>query len=409
MKFSAVADIDRRGFFYLCGFALVSCLSMAASNVFLGLVIAAALHRCLRQRPTFHGLLDLVGRPVAVSFLVFAAWTIVSLIGAMDLAAGVRRVVNHYVFWPAEFFSVLLFVRSRQQVGRLAVFLVLSIVLNDVFVIGQCVWYGGWVRRFGGGIFYMAYATALLMVLPLLVMYLLCGRDRRLWMAAAVAFALSLVGLILNGTRTVWMLVLPFCIAAAYPCVRDKRRYVVGAILAVAAVGALFAAVPSIGQRAQTIVQMESQQSYQERTRIWTSAVHMAQDHPLTGVGFGSFKKAYQERYILPEAKERDLAHAHSNVMQMLGECGVPGALAFVVFWLVFSVQALWRYHRTGAIVHLVLFFTLNAIMLHGLTEFTWDRSITMKTFWMIFGLACVWMAKDRALAGTPEDESHGL
>ena len=44
--------------------------------------------------------------------------------------------------------------------------------------------------------------------------------------------------------------------------------------------------------------------------------------------------------------------------------------------------------------MYLVLFFAWNAIMLHGLTEYTWDRSITMKLFWLMYGLAYVWIAR---------------
>lgn len=392
MKFSAIADIDRRGWFYLCGFALTSCLSMAMSNVFLGLAVAAALHRCKRQRPSFAGCLDIIGRPVAVMFLAYVIATLVSLVGALDLIAGMRRILNHYFLWPSAFFSVLVFVRNRRQVFRLAEFLVLSLVLNDFYVIGQSLQVGGQMGRFGGGMFYMAYATALLTVLPLLLMYFLRSQNQRRRWAAVAAFLLCIVGLLLNGTRTVWALVLPFCLAAAYPCVSSKWKYVAGLMASLMAVGVLLAAVPNVQMRAKTIFEAATDGSYQERTRVWASAEHMWQDHPWTGVGFGSFPKAYTEKYILPEAQERQLRHAHSNVMEVLAECGSLGVITFIAFWLVFSLQALGRWRRTHEEVHLVLFFSLQAIMLHGLTEFTWDRSITMKMFWMIFGLACAWM-----------------
>ena len=131
MKFSAVADIDRRGYGYLCAFALVSCLSMAAANVFLGLAIAALLHRCLRERPQLPGFWDIVGRPAAVAFFVLAVATIVSIIGGWNVMGGVKRALNHYAFWPAEFLSVIVFVRTRAQVWRMASLLVLSLVLKD--------------------------------------------------------------------------------------------------------------------------------------------------------------------------------------------------------------------------------------------------------------------------------------
>ena len=38
----------------------------------------------------------------------------------------------------------------------------------------------------------------------------------------------------------------------------------------------------------------------------------------------------------LPEAKERELTHAHNNIMHMLAECGIIGVSALLIFWLTF-------------------------------------------------------------------------
>lgn len=395
MKFSAVADIERRGYFYLCGFALASCLSMAVANIFLGLAAVATLHRWFRERPRFPRFFEIVGRPVVFLYLALFAAELLSMVGGLDPAAGWKRLGNHDIVWPSVMLATMVCVHERRQVVCLAELFVLSLVLNDLFALWQCAQAGGQMGRFSGGMFYMAYGTALLTALPLLLMYMIRGRDRvRRWMAAA-AFLLSLAGLFLNGTRTVWVMVLPLCALAAFLCTRYKWKCVVGVLAGAAVFCELFSVSPSVHARVMSIVQMDADYSMQERQHfVWASAQRMFDDHPLTGIGYGSFSKAYHETYILPGAREPWLQHAHSNLMQELSECGILGITAFVALWLVFSVQAAYRWWKTGQDVYLVLLFSWNAIMLHGLTEYTWDRSITMKMFWMIYGLAYVWIAR---------------
>ena len=349
MKFSAVADIERRGYFYLCGFAVVSCLSMAVANIFLGLAAAATLHRWFRERPSFPRLVEIVGRPVVVACLVLLFAELLSMVGGLDPAAGWKRLGNHYIVWPSVLLAAMVCVRERHQVIRLAELLVLSLVLNDLYVLWQGAQAGWQMGRFSGGMFYMAYGTALLTALPLLLMYVIRGRDRvRRWQAAAV-FLLSLVGIFLNGTRTVWVMVVPLCVLASFLCTRHKWKCIIGLLAGVIVLYEIFSVSPSVHARVMSIVRMDADYSMQERQHfVWASVQRMFDDHPLTGIGYGSFSKAYHETYILPGAREPWLQHAHSNLMQELSECGILGIVAFVALWFVFSVQAAYRWWKTG-------------------------------------------------------------
>ncbi len=69
-----------------------------------------------------------------------------------------------------------------------------------------------------------------------------------------------------------------------------------------------------------------------ERLAHWQAAVDMARDDLWTGVGFGNYAAAYP-RYALinwPDA----LGHAHNYYLTLLAEVGLPGLLAYGVFWL---------------------------------------------------------------------------
>ena len=74
-----------------------------------------------------------------------------------------------------------------------------------------------------------------------------------------------------------------------------------------------------------------------ERLAHWQAAVDMARDDLWTGAGFGNYAAAYP-RYALinwPDA----LGHAHNYYLTLLAEVGLPGLLAYGVFWLAVAWQ----------------------------------------------------------------------
>ncbi len=82
--------------------------------------------------------------------------------------------------------------------------------------------------------------------------------------------------------------------------------------------------------------------SDQGRLDTWRSAVEMAEDHPLTGVGpglFGRTLRAYRD----PELAQDKLVSAHNLPLNVLAETGVPGLLIL----LTVAAQLLRAWWRT--------------------------------------------------------------
>jgi len=76
-----------------------------------------------------------------------------------------------------------------------------------------------------------------------------------------------------------------------------------------------------------------------ERLAHWQAAAGMARDDLWTGVGFGNYAAAYP-RYALinwPDA----LGHAHNYYLTLLAEVGLPGLLAYLLFWLAVAWQTI--------------------------------------------------------------------
>ena len=72
------------------------------------------------------------------------------------------------------------------------------------------------------------------------------------------------------------------------------------------------------------------------RLRLWQSALRMALDHPLWGVGLDQFLYLYP-RYIHPDAwREPNLSHPHNLVLDFWLRLGLPGVVALGwIAWLV--------------------------------------------------------------------------
>ncbi len=81
-----------------------------------------------------------------------------------------------------------------------------------------------------------------------------------------------------------------------------------------------------------------SLESWLTRGNVWTSALNLLRERPITGAGLDQFLYLYRSRYILPDAyKEPDLSHPHNVVLDFWVSLGLAGLLLFFVlqaaFW----------------------------------------------------------------------------
>jgi len=116
----------------------------------------------------------------------------------------------------------------------------------------------------------------------------------------------------------------------------------------------------------------------QERLFIWQSALNMAKDHPVSGVGVGAFYKEYLQSYKLRGAK-LDWAgeHAHNLYLHVFAEMGGMGLVALLLLlgillkrgWLNVKSQSssLLKGVTLGA------FLALIAFIFYSLTDSTFN------------------------------------
>ena len=180
------------------------------------------------------------------------------------------------------------------------------------------------------------------------------GRPVEWWRVAAfLGFALSailiLAALFASWSRGAW---LGFSVSAVVMLIAAPRRLAKGIAYAIA-LAALCGAMWAAGVLPQSVVNRLTTAATDlftvsdvrgiefypwnyavvERIAHWQAAVGMAQDHPLFGVGLGSYAEVYDEYRLINW--ENPLGHAHNLYLNLLAETGVVGLAAYLGFWIV--------------------------------------------------------------------------
>ncbi len=211
------------------------------------------------------------------------------------------------------------------------------------------------------------------------------------WLAAWLAGG---AGLAMTYVRGAWVGFLAG-VAVLLVLVRGGRPLL---LAAVAALALLVVAVPGARRRAESIVD-PADPTARERWAMWHSAVAIARDHPLTGVGQGQVKRFYLA-YAAPEFRHKPRGHVHNTPLQILLECGVLGLGAWVAMLGTFFVRAartLGRLPREASRERALVIGSLAAIagfLVGGLTEYNFGDSEVVLLAYAVMALPFV-VARD--------------
>lgn len=383
MDHTKAPHIDTAIYSLLILFALSATLSKAAGNVAFGGVALLTLIRWYKQRPDW-GEAARLARPMAIFLAVSVAATAL----AQHPAKGMPFLWDFVYYMGLTFFATVIGIRTREQVRSLTVALALSLSIAGCYAIWQGL-HGNFRATAFNSETPMFLAGYILQILSLLlVVNLQDGLLAKPVRAAIyVIMGISLVALMYNGTRGVWLALL-FVLVLYGVLARWQVKVLLTAILVVLVAGSMLLTVPQMKSRLLTVNDMQYQ-SNSERLLMWQSAWHMFSDHPLLGVGVGNYPEQYLKRYILPQAKERNNGEPHNTALAILTERGVIGFAAFVYLYGCILVTGYRRYrYGPGQAWGLVVLLVTAGWLFHGLTEFNFKSIMVMRLYWFILGLA---------------------
>jgi probable O-glycosylation ligase (exosortase A-associated) len=183
------------------------------------------------------------------------------------------------------------------------------------------------------------FSLSIVLLIPLGLHFLLNATYKNLYkVSILVVIGALMLGVIGTSSRG------GFIAAIAVVCYlwwrgRSKGR---GSLVVLALVLAVYSYAPPVFfERMDTIRTYEEDGSAVGRIMAWNSAIRMANDNPLRGVGSGHFSVKLGTEYQPPEYEFQNLPWltAHSVYFLALGELGYPG-LFFVLAILYFNIRS---------------------------------------------------------------------
>ncbi len=170
-----------------------------------------------------------------------------------------------------------------------------------------------------------------------LALALLARRGRLVWASLA---GIQLLGLVLTFSKGALFLGLPAGVVAigvgGWTVLRGqgRSRAPLWALVGVS-VGVVGLLLPFVGtERFQALFDLGPETTGGLRLNLWRSALAMALDHPLWGVGPDNFLYVYRSGYILPAAWwDPNLNHPHNVVLDWWTRLGLPGLAVAGLWW----------------------------------------------------------------------------
>jgi len=389
--------LDRAAFYLTCGSLVSILISIAVSQILLGLALAALLLSSERLRLP----------PIKLPLVLFMAGTILSLLFSGHMSEGTPQIRKFILF------VILLLVYStfrtvaeiRGVVLAWACVATLSAV-RSLFQFWQKYqesqelgknFYDFYVgeRITGFMSHWMTFGGEEMIVLLLLASYLFFSAEWR-WKAAGWFCAVLLaVSMVLGFTRSIFLLGFP--IGLLY-LLWFWHRWLVAAAPVVAVIGFLVAPT-ALKERVTSIIQPHGEtDSNEHRTITRRTGVEMIRAHPLLGLGPEQVKYQF-ERWVPPDIP-RPLpdgwyGHLHNIYLQYAAERGIPTMLCMM--WLIAKV--LWdfliavrktppsieaRFVLHGAIA------VILAILAEGFLEYNLGDSEVLTLFLAVVGFGYV-------------------
>ena len=220
------------------------------------------------------------------------------------------------------------------------------------------------------------------------------GRAARtLRIVAPIAFVLLWTALFFGQSRSAILGVIPAVAALVLFLLRGRWRWIgMALVLVFVVLQVVVYTTPVPGNNETNRLERVNEISGSSRQEMWSSALSIIRDYPLTGVGINMYRaQPVRDKYPVPSYANGILPHAHNEWLQATTDLGIPGLIVFVGFQLS-AAWMLWRAWRAGSrrdkAIALAIGAGLFAHAVFGLADAItlWDRFAFL--YWWMMGLA---------------------
>lgn len=294
------------------------------------------------------------------------------------------------------FFFALLFVRSKYELRNILIVILVANIINDFMGCYQKFFLGmdrppafNKSPTFFGSFLLMQFPTEIFIAcLPIMPNW---AKKLAMFACALTVFCLGI-----SFTRGAWLAFI-FMIIIFVAVEKNYRKLALKfSVVCLSAAMIFFAVSPTAQDRLQTLTDAKFQ-SNSERILMWQSAIEMFKDYPMHGAGQKMFFRLYNDKYISPDAKERETpdkpghTHPHNNFLKEATEGGILGLTAFIVLHGYFLWE-FYRIYRSGKSklkfsAALTAFLILIGLLAEGMTDTNMNQLSIMREYWLLVGL----------------------
>lgn len=221
--------------------------------------------------------------------------------------------------------------------------------------------------------------TVLLVTLALSIVYIWRWKSTGKRLAGVATLAVPFTGMLLTFSRGAY---LGFVGTMCTLLFRSKKAVAIFLLFCIVMGGVLLCFFPTERARLMSSFSFAENDS---RMAIWRTALNMAKDNPLLGVGAGMF--AYRFDYYRPANYPASKSLAHNLELQVLAEFGAPALLVF----LALLGLVLWRNYQLikafpEKMLYRAVLAALVGYLIHNQVDGTMVGFEVGTFFWVLVG-----------------------
>ncbi len=275
--------------------------------------------------------------PLGITFFLFALAALLTSLFAIDPSRSFY--VLKKLLQITIFFFFLNNLKSPEQI---------RLLLKIIFIVAACTALYACFKTFETGLglltraegtmsIYVTFA-ALLMLVSLMVSSLLIFdfNWRRDWWLFLILF-LNLAGLALSLTRSAWV---GLFVGLGFLVFLKNWKLLI--LIPVVFVALILVSPGQVQNRAWSTFD-PSNPTVLTRVNMWKVGVKIWKDYPITGIGFFSIPKVFEQYKVSPN--QRKTGGLHSNIFQLLAASGILGITTWLGIWLVYFLKCHWIFH----------------------------------------------------------------
>lgn len=352
-----------------------------------------------------------------IPLIVYIGWNFLSAALSPRPLHSLGAVVDNE--WPVIMMLMLFWtVGEKRLLVRIVRTFLLSSSLAMVYALWQ-VWGGvelsrglaltpmgeGTFRAVGFYGFYLTFAAFAMSVFFICLAFVAELRGPERWKYGA-GVLLSFLAVIGTFARSIWL-----SFGAVIPLFAFMRSRKLGVIVTTGLIvlgGIGMVLVPTLYDRAMSIVDPAQNET---RLNLWTSAIAMAGDHPVLGVGQDNWDYFFEE-YRVEGGYYDTIVHPHNDYLTALVSGGGVGLVSFVGLWVIAIVTGFRTFRQsTDSEVKAIALggtFTIVGFLIGSFFQNYYGTFVNCLGWWFVVGLVFAARDVDRTLAnGSTVDIDH--